>query len=81
MIPPHVAVRPGNYPSREQLEPVWAAFAGRPVAAMDVRDWPSDPPFCATCGEEMLTIGNLEIEGRPEWHSDESLNLQPEDES
>ena len=75
MPTPHEAIRPPDYPSRYELDATWAAYFG---VAVEERKWPSDPPFCTDCGAEMLTLGDLTQEGRPEWHADESLNLPTE---
>lgn len=61
MTRPHDAVRPADYPTKEQL---------------DTQPWPELPPFCVECGEEMLTAGDLTQTGAPEWHADERLNPQ-----
>lgn len=41
------------------------------------------PPFCAVCGEEMLTVGDLDQPAdangsQPEWHAQEDLNPEPQ---
>lgn len=33
-------------------------------------EWPKDPPFCTTCGHELLT----EPVGGVEWHADGGLD-------
>jgi hypothetical protein len=73
-IAPHRAIRPAGYPSRLVLDPVWAGYMGVIVPEKDQREWPDEPPFCVECGQEMLTIGDLMQEGRPEWHAEEDLN-------
>jgi hypothetical protein len=60
-IAPHEAVRPASYPSISILN--------------GAETWPKDPPYCVVCGQEMLTVGDLEQPGQPEWHSEEALNL------
>lgn len=69
---PHAAVRPSGYPTRYELDARWAGFEG--VRIEKEKAWPKDPPFCVACGEEMLTVGDLTQEGRPERHAEEALN-------
>ena len=62
-IEPHAPVRPADYPSVAELA------EGLP--------WPDDPPFCAVCGHEMLTVGDLYASGDfSEAHAHADLDPQ-----